>query len=165
MRQMAPPAALPATACSCMVRACVLHITSSFTCEVCLPQGCRDLQYVIIPHTTYAGEQWVAVDSDRHSCLACLSTMVRNTADCQPLYDDVLSLYASFGMALPTRPPLLLVRHCSLPGPPGAKVALYHKIGTSIGMCMNMVTLYLCSATVACLFTAPHEAPVGQHTD
>jgi hypothetical protein len=56
----------------------------------------------------------VAVDSDRHSCLACLSTMVRNTADCQPLYDDVLSLYASFGMALPTRPPLLLVRLCRL---------------------------------------------------
>lgn len=57
-----------------------------------------------------AGEQWVALDVDRHSCLGCLSTMVRNTADCQPLYDDVLSLYASFDMALPTRPPLLLVR-------------------------------------------------------
>lgn len=41
--------------------------------------------------------------------------MVRNTADCQPLYDDVLSLYASFGMPLPTRPPLLLVRR--LPPP------------------------------------------------
>jgi hypothetical protein len=40
--------------------------------------------------------------------------MVRNTADCQPLYDDVLSLYASFGMALPTRPPLLLVESAAL---------------------------------------------------
>lgn len=57
-----------------------------------------------------AGEEWVAVDKDRYSCLGCLATMVRNTADCQPLYDDVLLLYASFGMPLPTRPPLLLVR-------------------------------------------------------
>lgn len=52
----------------------------------------------------------MAVDGDRHSCLDCLSTLVRNTADAQPLYDDVLRLYASFGMPLPVRPPLLLVR-------------------------------------------------------
>jgi hypothetical protein len=85
------------------------------------------------------GEQWVAVDSDRHSCLACLSTMVRNTADCQPLYDDVLSLYASFGMALPTRPPLLLVRLCTLCGqhPPGQSRPVY-TIEISVGLCTTI---------------------------
>ncbi len=51
----------------------------------------------------------MGVDGDRATCLDCLSTLVRNTADAQPLYDDVLGLYASFGMPLPVRPPLLLV--------------------------------------------------------
>ncbi len=40
----------------------------------------------------------------------CAVHQVRNTADAQPLYDDVLSLYAALGMPLPTRPPLMLVR-------------------------------------------------------
>lgn len=51
----------------------------------------------------------MGIDGDRATCLDCLSTLVRNTADAQPLYDDVLGLYASFGMPLPVRPPLLLV--------------------------------------------------------
>lgn len=57
--------------------------------------------------------EWVGVDG-RHSCLDCLATMVRDTREVQPLYDDILQLYRSFGMPLPTRPPLILVESAAL---------------------------------------------------
>lgn len=115
MRQTARPAAQPATACRSMVRMAPcdelpLDFAASF-------ESFETLMLAQLPRVVVSGwlrlqcpgEQWIAIDGDRHTCLECLATMVRNTADCQPLYDDVLSLYASFGMPLPTRPPLLLV--------------------------------------------------------
>lgn len=45
-----------------------------------------------------AGEQWVVMDDARFTCLSCLHTLVRNTADAQPLYEDVLRFYASMSM-------------------------------------------------------------------
>lgn len=59
------------------------------------------------------GSGWVGIDG-RHSCLDCLTTMVHDTSAAQPLYDDVMRLYASFGMPLPTRPPLILVESAAL---------------------------------------------------
>ena len=56
------------------------------------------------------GQEWVRFGEGQHTCLDCLATIVRNTADAQPLYDDVLALYAHLSMPLPTRPPLMLVR-------------------------------------------------------
>ncbi len=45
-----------------------------------------------------AGEDWVKMDDSRYTCLQCLHTLVRNTPDAQPLYDDVLHFYASMSM-------------------------------------------------------------------
>lgn len=56
-----------------------------------------------------ADEQWADLDDGRALCLSCLTTMVVDTQACQPLYEDVLQFYASKGMPLPARPPLLLV--------------------------------------------------------
>jgi hypothetical protein len=41
------------------------------------------------------------MDDSRFTCLQCLHTLVRNTPDAQPLYDDVLHFYASMSMVLP----------------------------------------------------------------
>ena len=38
------------------------------------------------------------MDDSRFTCLQCLHTLVRNTPDAQPLYDDVLRFYASMSM-------------------------------------------------------------------
>ncbi len=38
------------------------------------------------------------MDDSRYTCLQCLHTLVRNTPDAQPLYDDVLHFYASMSM-------------------------------------------------------------------
>lgn len=104
----------------------------------------------------------MAVDSDRHSCLACLSTMVRNTADCQPLYDDVLSLYASFGMALPTRPPLLLVRLCKLHDRlVFGHSPRVHAIGTGGRLCAD-IGRHIVKSLGICMFVSHHTAAVGQ---
>lgn len=62
------------------------------------------------------GQEWVRFGEGQHTCLDCLATIVRNTADAQPLYDDVLALYAHLNMPLPTRPPLMLVRRDSCQG-------------------------------------------------
>ena len=48
-----------------------------------------------------AGEDWVKMDDSRFTCLQCLHTLVRNTPDAQPLYDDVLRFYASMSMVRP----------------------------------------------------------------
>jgi hypothetical protein len=54
-------------------------------------------------------EAWATLRDARALCLRCLGTAVVDTAAAQPLYDDVLSFYASLGMPLPARPPLALV--------------------------------------------------------
>ena len=41
------------------------------------------------------------MDDSRYTCLQCLHTLVRNTPDAQPLYDDVLHFYASMSMVCP----------------------------------------------------------------
>ena len=48
-----------------------------------------------------AGEEWVKMDDSRYTCLQCLHTLVRNTPDAQPLFDDVLRFYASMSMVRP----------------------------------------------------------------
>lgn len=57
------------------------------------------------------GTAWADLDDGRALCLDCLHTLVADTADCQPLYDDILRFYARMGMPLPggVRPPMMLV--------------------------------------------------------
>mmetsp|Transcript_20267 Transcript_20267/g.61060 ORF Transcript_20267/g.61060 Transcript_20267/m.61060 type:complete len:562 (-) Transcript_20267:314-1999(-) len=75
------------------------------------------------------GQDWIQFGEGQHTCLECLSTIVRNTADAQPLYDDVLSLYAHLNMPLPTRPPLMLVESAALNEATG-KVGLHGQGGS-----------------------------------
>eukprot|EP00798_Chlamydomonas_sp_ICE-L_P014317 gene14317-20301_t len=42
-------------------------------------------------------------------CLLCTSSVVIDTKDAQPLYQEVIAFYRDMGMPLPTIPPLLLV--------------------------------------------------------
>ncbi|KAL3138373.1 hypothetical protein ABBQ32_006175 [Trebouxia sp. C0010 RCD-2024] len=60
------------------------------------------------------GEEWVTELDGRTVCLDCLSTLVRDTADAQPLYDQILRFYHHKGMALPEEPPLMLVETSAL---------------------------------------------------
>lgn len=60
------------------------------------------------------GEQWVEELDGRIVCLDCLSTIVRDTADAQPLYNQILSFYQRMGMALPEKPPLMMVESSAL---------------------------------------------------
>eukprot|EP00192_Tetraselmis_astigmatica_P003343 CAMPEP_0117666978 /NCGR_PEP_ID=MMETSP0804-20121206/10688_1 /TAXON_ID=1074897 /ORGANISM="Tetraselmis astigmatica, Strain CCMP880" /LENGTH=535 /DNA_ID=CAMNT_0005474607 /DNA_START=220 /DNA_END=1824 /DNA_ORIENTATION=- len=59
-------------------------------------------------------EEFVRLQDDRHACLTCLDSIVVDTRDCQPLYEDVLAFYASQGMPLPVRPPFMLVEASAL---------------------------------------------------
>jgi len=56
----------------------------------------------------------VALQDGRHSCLTCVDSIVVDTADCQPLYQDVLYFFESLSMPLPVRPPLMLVESSAL---------------------------------------------------
>ncbi|DBA71203.1 TPA: hypothetical protein ACH3X2_011599 [Trebouxia sp. C0005] len=60
------------------------------------------------------GEQWVEELDGRIVCLDCLSTIVRDTADAQPLYNQILGFYQRMGMALPEKPPLMMVESSAL---------------------------------------------------
>lgn len=46
-------------------------------------------------------EQWVELEDGRPLCLACLDTVVTDTRDAQPLWQNVLAYFAGMGMALP----------------------------------------------------------------
>ena len=54
------------------------------------------------------------LDDGRAVCLECLNTLVADTADCQPLWDQVLRFYVDMGMPLPHRPPMHLVESGAL---------------------------------------------------
>ncbi|KAF8064573.1 DA1 [Scenedesmus sp. PABB004] len=54
-------------------------------------------------------EEWVGLQDGRVLCLECLGTVVIDTKDAQPLYDEVLGFFASMGMPHAYKPPLLLV--------------------------------------------------------
>ncbi|KAK9806813.1 hypothetical protein WJX72_003625 [[Myrmecia] bisecta] len=56
-----------------------------------------------------AGEQWVPLEDGRELCLACIETIIMDTAGCQPLYNEILQFYDQMGMRLPEKPPLMLV--------------------------------------------------------
>lgn len=56
-----------------------------------------------------AGADWADLGDGRWLCTGCLATLVPDTKECQPLYDEVLEFYASMGMKLPARPPMMLV--------------------------------------------------------
>jgi hypothetical protein len=60
------------------------------------------------------GEEYVGLQDGRFSCLTCVDSIVVDTADCQPLYEDVLMFYQSLGMPLPQKPPLMLVESGAL---------------------------------------------------
>jgi hypothetical protein len=61
-----------------------------------------------------AGEHWVKESDGRDICLACLNSIVVDTPECQPLYDNILAFYQHMGMPLPERPPLMLVEGSAL---------------------------------------------------
>lgn len=52
-------------------------------------------------------------------CVECSQTVVVDSRDAQPLYDEILTWYARLGMGLPQRPPLLLVGPEALEERPG----------------------------------------------
>lgn len=54
-------------------------------------------------------EEWVSLQDGRHLCLQCLDTLIIDTKEAQPLYDEVLRFYTSMGMPHPYKAPLLLV--------------------------------------------------------
>uniref|UniRef100_A0A061QI22 Lim domain-containing protein isoform 2 n=1 Tax=Tetraselmis sp. GSL018 TaxID=582737 RepID=A0A061QI22_9CHLO len=60
------------------------------------------------------GDEYVALQDGRHVCYTCLGTIVVDTADCQPLYSEVLAFYALVEMPLPVKPPLMLVETSGL---------------------------------------------------
>lgn len=53
--------------------------------------------------------QWVSLSDNRDLCLECVSSIVVDTKDAQPLYDEILAFYRSMGMAHPHRAPMILV--------------------------------------------------------
>ena len=55
------------------------------------------------------GSRWVILSDGREICSDCSRTMIIDTNYCQPLYLDVLELYRSLQLELPSRPPLMLV--------------------------------------------------------
>eukprot|EP00243_Klebsormidium_subtile_P007686 TRINITY_DN3461_c0_g2_i1.p1 TRINITY_DN3461_c0_g2~~TRINITY_DN3461_c0_g2_i1.p1 ORF type:complete len:435 (+),score=78.11 TRINITY_DN3461_c0_g2_i1:29-1306(+) len=59
--------------------------------------------------------QYVTLDDGRKLCLECCSSVVVDTADCQPLYREVLEFYETMGMRLRQKDiPLLLVERQAL---------------------------------------------------
>jgi len=55
------------------------------------------------------GSRWVILSDGREICSDCSRTMIIDTNYCQPLYVDVLELYRSLQLELPSQPPLMLV--------------------------------------------------------
>ncbi|PRW57394.1 DA1-related 1-like [Chlorella sorokiniana] len=60
------------------------------------------------------GEEWGELHDSRQLCLSCLGSVVTDTRDAQPLWQNVLSYFASLGMALPAVPPMMLVDSSAL---------------------------------------------------
>ncbi|MEW5301877.1 MAG: hypothetical protein WDW36_004705 [Sanguina aurantia] len=56
-----------------------------------------------------SGQEWVLLTDGRQLCLQCVDTMVVDTQDAQPLYNEILSFYVSLGLPHPEKPPLMLV--------------------------------------------------------
>ena len=56
----------------------------------------------------------VALPDGRHTCLECLALLVRNTADAQPLYQNVLAWYRSKALPHREEPPFVLVEASAL---------------------------------------------------
>jgi hypothetical protein len=54
------------------------------------------------------GEEFASLSDDRFLCLTCIGSVVVDTREAQPLYDEVLAFYRSMGMTHPERAPL----HC-----------------------------------------------------
>eukprot|EP00882_Tetradesmus_deserticola_P008575 GHRQ01009043.1.p1 GENE.GHRQ01009043.1~~GHRQ01009043.1.p1 ORF type:complete len:380 (+),score=110.79 GHRQ01009043.1:620-1759(+) len=54
-------------------------------------------------------DEWASLQDGRHLCLECLDTLVVDSKDAQPLYDEILSFFAHMGMPHPYKAPLLLV--------------------------------------------------------
>ncbi|KAG1654605.1 hypothetical protein FOA52_009531 [Chlamydomonas sp. UWO 241] len=57
----------------------------------------------------FGSPEWVPIGDDRELCLECVSSVVVDTKDAQPLYEDVLAFYRSMGLDHPQRAPMMLV--------------------------------------------------------
>ncbi|KAG2497852.1 hypothetical protein HYH03_004119 [Edaphochlamys debaryana] len=56
------------------------------------------------------GEEWPPLPDGRHLCLHCLGSVVLDTREAQPLYEDVLAFYRDeMRLPLQYKPPVLLV--------------------------------------------------------
>ncbi|GFH11178.1 LIM zinc-binding domain-containing protein, partial [Haematococcus lacustris] len=55
------------------------------------------------------GVEFVQLSEGRFLCLTCLGSVVLDTKDVQPLYEEVMAFYRSMGMAHPVKAPLMMV--------------------------------------------------------
>lgn len=56
-----------------------------------------------------AGTEWARLSDGRQLCLQCLDSIVVDTRDAQPLFDEVLRFFVSKGMKHEYRVPFMLV--------------------------------------------------------
>lgn len=86
-------------------------------------------------------DEWVSLQDGRQLCLECLDTLVVDTKDAQPLYDEVLQFFTFMGMPHPYKAPLLLVEGPVLedyadregrPRQPGASGPVFHIRGLCV---------------------------------
>lgn len=57
----------------------------------------------------WLGSPWITLEDGRDLCKDCQETIVVDTEDCQPLYDDIIEDYRQLGLILPEKPRLALV--------------------------------------------------------
>lgn len=57
----------------------------------------------------WPGSPWITLEDGRDLCTHCQDTIVVDTNDCQPLYDDIIEDYRRLGLTLPEKPRLALV--------------------------------------------------------
>ncbi|GAX75548.1 hypothetical protein CEUSTIGMA_g2991.t1 [Chlamydomonas eustigma] len=92
-------------------KVCMHHLTSSATSSATssdirsqVVQCCSCSRY-----QSQRGPQFVNLEEGRNLCLECVSSVVLDTKDAQPLYEDVLNFYTSMGMQHPHHAPFVLV--------------------------------------------------------
>eukprot|EP00850_Spirogloea_muscicola_P012728 SM000083S22775 [mRNA] locus=s83:384578:388554:+ [translate_table: standard] len=82
------------------------------------------------------GAEYVALEDGRRLCLACCDSVVVDTADCQPLFQELLHFYDVMGMRITQEIPLLCVERQALNAArQGEKDAGHHSPETR-GLCL-----------------------------
>eukprot|EP00850_Spirogloea_muscicola_P018213 SM000164S02275 [mRNA] locus=s164:249757:253841:+ [translate_table: standard] len=83
------------------------------------------------------GAEYVALEDGRRLCLACCDSVVVDTADCQPLFRELLHFYDVMGMRITQEIPLLCVERQALNAArQGEKDAGHHSPETR-GLCLT----------------------------